>query len=107
MSDDEWRPRLEAAVGGDGRSLRDISLAAGLSHGYLHGILRNGKEPTLDRFIRICAEVNVSLTHVLTGADVSPATEAILEALESDPGARERVLLALRRAGSSKAALSG
>ena len=79
--------------------MRDLSLAAGLSHGYVHGILHDGKEPTLDRFIRICEELNVSLSFVLMGAQVTPASEAILQAIESDPQARERVLLALRKAG--------
>lgn len=97
MSNDDWRKRLETAVDADGRSLRDISLAAGLSHGYLHGILRDGKEPTLDRFRKICAEMGLSLSYVLIGTNISPATEDIISALEADDKTREAVLSLLNR----------
>lgn len=97
MESAAWRDRLEGAVERDGRSLRDISLAAGLSHGYLHGILRDGKEPTVDRFLKICAELNVSATYVLIGSRVSPATERIVRLLEGDPSARDAVLALLDR----------
>ena len=85
---DSWRPRLEKAVQDDGRSLRDISLASGLSHGYLHGILRDDKEPTLDRFERICSTVGVSTAYILIGLNVSPETEAIMRQIEGDAGKR-------------------
>lgn len=97
MADDKWRIRVERAVSEDGRSLRDISLAAGLSHGYLHGILRDGKEPTLDRFVRICQELGVSLSYALLGADVTPETEVIIEALADDEETRSAVLALLKR----------
>lgn len=97
LTGDEWRERLEAVVERDGRSLREISLAAGLSHGYLHGILRDGKEPTLDRFTRLCGALGVSVSYAMLGADVSPETEDIIRALESDPETRAMVLALLRR----------
>lgn len=97
MSDDLWRGRLEAAIEKDGRSLRDISLAAKLSHGYLHGILRDNKEPTLDRFIRICKELKISLSYALLGVDVSAETEAILSGLEGDAKTRDAILAILDR----------
>lgn len=97
MHDSGWRQRLEDAVRKDGRSLRDISLAANLSHGYLHGILRDGKEPTLDRFSRICSELNLSLSYALMGADISPETESIIRGLESDSVTREAILALLGR----------
>lgn len=97
MEKGTWKERLQEAIDADGRSLRDVSLAAGLSHGYLHGILRDNKEPTLDRFIKICNALNVSVTYILLGARVSPATEKIVSLLESDPAARDAVLALLGR----------
>ncbi|MEY1555300.1 helix-turn-helix domain-containing protein [Yoonia sp. R2331] len=97
MSDDLWRGRLEAAVERDGRSMRDISLAARLSHGYLHGILRDNKEPTLDRFIRICKELDVSLSYALLGAEITKETETIVSGLESDAKTRAAILALLGR----------
>ena len=96
---DEWRARLQAVVDADGRSLRDISLAAGLSHGYLHGILRDDKEPTLDRFMMICREMGVSPASILLGVDVSPEAVEIVKLLDSDPAARDAVLAPLDRLG--------
>ena len=93
------RARLQAVVDADGRSLRDISLAAGLSHGYLHGILRDDKEPTLDRFQLVCKEMGVSATKILLGVDVSPEAEAIMKLLDADPDVRAAVLALLERLG--------
>jgi ribonucleoside-diphosphate reductase alpha chain len=97
MHDSGWRQRLEDAVRKDGRSLRDISLEAELSHGYLHGILRDGKEPTLDRFAKICKVLNLSLSYALMGVDISIETEEIVRGLDSDPGTREAILALLKR----------
>jgi transcriptional regulator with XRE-family HTH domain len=97
MNSDAWRTRIEEAVREDGRSLRDISLAAGLSHGYLHGILRDGKEPTLDRFTKICKTLNVSLAYALMGIDVSDSHMALIQEIERG-GPRADAILSLLRA---------
>lgn len=94
MDNDAWRERIESAVKKDGRSLRDISLAAGLSHGYLHGILRDGKEPTLDRFIKICKALKISTVYALMGIDVSDNQIALIEEIERG-GPRADAILAL------------
>lgn len=85
MAKSEWRDRLIEAVNADGRSMQDISLAAGLSHGYVHGILKDGKEPTLDRFLRICSEVGISYSQALMGADMTPEAERLLELASKSP----------------------
>ena len=92
MTKQTWRDRLEAVLQRDGRSMREVSMSANLSHGYLHGILRENKEPTLDRFERICRELDVSVAYVLLGLDLSADTEAILQAIEGNE-ARRRALL--------------
>lgn len=97
MSDDAWRKRLEEVIERDGRSLRDISLAAGLSHGYLHGILRDDKEPTLDRFLRICKELNISVAYALLGAQLSAESEELVKLLQDHPEKRAAILALLPR----------
>lgn len=72
--------------------MRDISLAAKLSHGYLHGILRDGKEPTLDRFSRICDVLDIGLAHALVGLEITPETEKLIGEIEGDPGRRAALL---------------
>jgi transcriptional regulator with XRE-family HTH domain len=97
MENDAWRQRLEAAVEKDNRKLREISLAAGLSHGYLHGILRDGKEPTIDRFARICNELGLSLSYALMGVDITPETEQLINQIDGDDDSRH-ALIALMKA---------
>ncbi len=94
MTNQDWRQRLERAIENDGRSMREISLAAGLSHGYIHGIMKDNKEPTLDRFQKICEELNVSAAYIMMGVNISRNTEKIIEALASDKS-REDAILAL------------
>ena len=96
MNSESWRERLEAAIESSGQSLRDVSLRAGVSPGYLHGILRDDKEPTLDRFIRICQAAGVSASFILMGANVSPETEEIIKALEHHPERRGALLSLLK-----------
>lgn len=96
MENDDWRKRFEEAAAKDGRSLRDISLAAGLSHGYLHGILRDGKEPTLDRFKKICKALGMSQAYALMGIDVSDDHVALIEEIDRG-GPRADAILALLR----------
>jgi ribonucleoside-diphosphate reductase alpha chain len=85
MTPAEWKNRLQAAVEKDGRSMRDISLAAGLSHGYLHGVLKDGKEPTLERFVKICRVLDLSVSEALLGVHISPTVEALLKAVQDNP----------------------
>ena len=96
MENDDWRKRFEEAAAKDGRSLRDISLAAGLSHGYLHGILRDGKEPTLDRFKKICKALKMSTAYALMGIEVTDDHVALIEEIDRG-GPRADAILSLLR----------
>lgn len=78
MGGDEWRERLRIAVVEDGRSYRDISLAAGLSHGYLHGILTTDKSPTLDHLIPILNVLNRSVVEILEGFEIDDRCRELL-----------------------------
>lgn len=93
---DEVRARLIAALGAKGVSMRAVSLEAGAGPGYMHSILKDGKEPTIGMLSKVCQALDVSLIHVLYGANVSPETEQIIRHLGDNP---EKVasLLALLR----------
>jgi ribonucleoside-diphosphate reductase alpha chain len=74
-----------------------VSLAAGLGAGYVHSILNEGKDPTIDNLIAVCNEIGVSLSAVLYGYEMSAENEEILRLLQnSSPGAREGLLALLR-----------
>lgn len=93
---EDWKIRLENAAAGTGRSLRDISLSAGLAHGYLQSILKTDRDPTIENLIAVCKEINVSLSYIMFGFAISAETEEILTLLENFPNAREGILQILR-----------
>jgi hypothetical protein len=97
MSDDEdgigvprpakegtWRERLRTAFEVNGRSLREISLEAGLAHSYLHSVLVNGNEPTIAISLPSAAFWGVSVGYVVDGYDTSPGKQTLEQTGESD-----------------------
>jgi transcriptional regulator with XRE-family HTH domain len=97
MAQDEWRKRLQEAVEKSGKSLRAVSLAAGCSPGYLHGILNSNKEPTLTRLIKLCGVLNVSVTFVALGVAWSPQQERLLLLMSELPDEQKALLLDLAK----------
>jgi len=96
MQQQTWRERLEDAIKSKGRSKRDVSIASGKGPGYVHSILKEGKDPTIDNLIAICGALNVSVYQILFGVEISPETEEILSLVEANPGARSGILQILR-----------
>ena len=99
MASDEWRGRLAAALEESGKSKRAVSIASGNAPGYLHGILAEGKEPTISKLIDVCDAIPVSPVYILYGLDVRPEDHAILEALHRNPRARDGILALIGAAG--------
>ena len=97
MAQDEWRKRLREAVESSGKSLRAVSLAAGCSPGYLHGILSSNKEPTITRLVKLCAVLNVSFTYVAVGIAWSPTQERLLLLMSELPDEQKALLLDLAK----------
>lgn len=96
MQGSDWRARLEDAIEKSGKSKREISLAAGKGHGYVHSIMVDGKDPTIDNLIAICQVLEVSLTQILYGVQMTPETQEILSLIESNPNMRSGILQILR-----------
>jgi len=97
-TDDEWRKRLAEAVEKSGRSARDISLAAGLAHGYVHSLLgKEDKDPSVQNLQKICDELEVSLIAIWFGLEITPEAEEFLRVFESATPEQRRALLALLR----------
>jgi hypothetical protein len=72
--------------------MRAVSKDAGLGAGYLHGVLREGKEPGVDHLILICDQLGVSFAYVLLGFEVTPETLRLVEVIEREPERRDAVL---------------
>lgn len=77
----DWLGRIRAAIEADGRSLRAISVAAGLGPNYVSEMIGKKKVPAVDKLLRLCRELKVSATFILTGADISGDSEEMLSLL--------------------------
>ena len=99
MIDSGWRDRLQAALDKKGKSAREISLKAGKGPGYLHSILKEGKDPTVESMGAVCDALEVSVAWILLGVDMSRETEEILQAIEGYPARRDAVLQLLDQQG--------
>lgn len=93
MPGDEWRQRLSEAIERSGKTPRAVSLAAGCSAGYLHGILKEGKEPGLERLMKISEVVETSLTQIILGIDLTLTQERLLLLLSGLPDDQKELLL--------------
>jgi len=92
------RNRLEAAIANDGRSLREISKAAGLGENYLNQLLKDGKTPRVDSLLKIARALNSSFYWLVEGVDVSPDAEEIArKVIQLPPAEREAVMALVSR----------
>lgn len=91
-----WRDRLTEAL--DGRSMRSLSLDAGLSAGYVHGILKDGKDPTVDNITAVCRALQVSPLKVLYGLEMTPEMEDVFRLWSDAPEAIRHSILQILRA---------
>lgn len=90
---DTWRTRLQAALDASGKSKRSVSLAADCAAGYLHDILAVGKEPTIDRLLRIADVLGVSLSWLLYGIELGHQEERLLRLYSKlSPRQRQAIL---------------
>lgn len=103
MGEGDWRARLEAAIDASGRSRRAISLEAGMGPGYVHSVLKEGKEPTISSLIAICREAGASVSQVLLGFDISKQDEEFLSLFANIPDDQKLLVLTiLQKFASSK-----
>ncbi len=93
---DAIRKRLLEAQERSGLSFRQVSIQSGNGHGYFHSVVKDGKEPSVGNLARICKVLNVSMSYVLYGYNISPETEKIIQALEDNPSKRAGIFALLK-----------
>ena len=93
---DQMRARLTAALKERGLSKRGTSLKANLNPGFIHGILIEGKEPTIANLAQVCEAIGVSLSYIIYGYEITPETERLLRLIEEHPEKRDLILGLLR-----------
>lgn len=72
-----WRERLIKGLDGRKLSKRAASLTAGMAEGYVHGILSEGKEPSVENLIKVCEANGLAATYVIFGYEVTPEIEEL------------------------------
>jgi len=95
MIDSGWRKRLSDAVASSDKSKRAISLDSKNGPGYVHSILSEGKEPTIEKLMSVCDAVPVSSMYVIFGVNVDASDLELLKALEGNPHRRAGILAIL------------
>ncbi len=96
MADSQWRIRLKEALEKSGKSKRAVSLASGNGPGYMHSVLNEGKDPTVENLMGICDAIGVSTVYILHGIDVRPEETELLEKLRANPERRKAILALLK-----------
>lgn len=74
-----WRDRLAEAIERSGKSYRRISLDAGLGATYVYDVLEIGKEPTVDRLLKVIEQIGGGSIYILHGIKISPEEEEVLK----------------------------
>lgn len=98
MINEALQKRLELAIANDGRSLREISKAAGLGENYLNQLLKDGKTPRLDSLQKIARALNASFYWIVEGIEVSQEAEEIArKVLQLPPTEREAMMALVSR----------
>ena len=77
MLSHDIRARIHDAVQRDGRSMRAISLAAGLNQHFVAQLLSTGREPGVGQFLALCEELGVTVGSIIFGVDVTPKQEEL------------------------------
>ena len=95
--DSAWRQRLIAAIEKDVRTPRAISIAAGLGPNYLSQMVERGTSPSIPALVSLCGVLNLSLTYIFTGADMTPEQEELLRLSAELPDQQKDLLVDLAR----------
>ena len=102
MKQSDWKSRLIEGIEAQGKSQREVSLAAGRGPGYVNSLLKEGKDPTVENLITVCRAANISLAWVLFGFEMSRETEEIVRLLETGSPKRRDSLLQLLQGDTEK-----
>lgn len=98
-----WLSRLTTEIlkyeDGTGASYRQMGLKAGLGPNYISQLLNDEKwkEPLFSNVVKICHQVDVSITYIVTGAEMTRMHEEVLTLMAQLPEAQQKSFLAFLR----------
>lgn len=64
-----WRERLHERLTASGRSMRDVSLKAGLGPNFAHEVITKRKEPSIKNLIALADELGISMSTLMEGVE--------------------------------------
>lgn len=106
-TDSAWFDRLLTLIEASktaGKDYKEISLAAGLGQNYVQQMVKERKQPTVDKFLAIMNVLGKSkVGFVLTGAEISEEDMLLVEAAAGlPPSAKPAALELFRKLSSSQ-----
>lgn len=80
--DDNWFPRLLQALKDDPRSMRKISMDAGLGPNFVQQMISDGKQPGVDKLAKLLDALGYTkMIYILTGISFTEADAAAVRLL--------------------------
>lgn len=109
MDTQAWQRRLlaviEAYQAKTGVSDRHLSLQAKLGENYVNQFKHDPKKTRADTVVKLCDALNVSVTYIFTGADITPLDEEVIRLFASLPEDGKVHYLGILRGLQSNAAI--
>lgn len=94
---DDWRQRLLDAIEHSPLSDRQICKRAGVGSSFVSDLKNAGKDPKAASVVKVVSALDVSLSYVFAGIDISPETEEVVRIWTRLPKEMRDHLLALAR----------
>jgi transcriptional regulator with XRE-family HTH domain len=82
MDKDLWKKRIRDAIAASGRTSKEISVSAGFGANFVQQMLRDGKTPSVSNMERLCRELGVTYTYIMTGKHVTGDLIKLIEIWE-------------------------
>jgi transcriptional regulator with XRE-family HTH domain len=80
---DTWFKRLKAEIQSSGKDYKELSKAAKLGPNYVQQLMKNDKQPTVDKFLAIMNVIDRSkIMYVLTGRSATAEDQQFLDAVQ-------------------------
>jgi len=93
-----WRDRLRQAVETSGKSMREVSIAAGRAPNYVYCILEEDKDPTIDNLLGVIRAIGASPSWIVAGVDLSADDEQRFKAFVDLEKSQQMAVLQLAEA---------
>lgn len=103
MADSSWIERLSQALTEKRVSMRELSLAMGRAPGYVHSLVKDAKQPSINNMVAMSDKLGVSLMWLVFGIEMSGDAERLLRLYSSLGPDQQREFLRMAEAAAALA----